>query len=437
MMEVENVLKKRINAEVTRGEQMHQFIDQLFPFCRSITGNGVRQTLKHVRKMIPIEIREVPTGTKVFDWQIPREWNIRDAYIKNRKGERIIDFAKSNLHVLNYSAPVNGIVSLSELKKHLWTLPSRPDWIPYRTSYYHQEWGFCVSYNQYKQLQDDDYEVCIDSTLEKGSLTYGELFIEGESSEEVLISTHICHPSLCNDNLSGISVAAFLAKELEQRSLRYSYRILFIPGTIGAITWLASNESRIKNIKHGLVAALLGSGNGFVYKKSRRGVAEIDQVVEATLINKGAEYKIIDFSPDGYDERQFCSPGINLPVGSLTRTRNNEYPEYHTSADDRKLVKPETLESSLQMYLDVIAMLDSNRKYRNLNPKCEPQLGKRGLYDEPLNGNAEFQKAVLWTLNLSDGKHSLLDISKRSGINFNMVCRAAEKLVIHQLLDAA
>ena len=437
MIEVGRILRSPVNAELALGKQMHQLIEQLYPFCRSITGDGVRKTLQHIRRLIPLEVHEVPTGTKVFDWQIPREWNIKDAYIKNRRGERVIDFAKSNLHVLNYSAPVHGMMSLNELKKHLWTLPTKPDWIPYRTSYYRQEWGFCVSYNQYTALQDDVYEVCIDSTLDKGSLTYGEFYLEGETREEILISTHICHPSLCNDNLSGIAVAAFLAKELEQRNLRYSYRILFIPGTIGAITWLASNEFRLKNIKHGLVAALLGSGDEFVYKRSRRSVAEIDQVVETILASKTGPYKIIDFSPDGYDERQYCSPGINLPVGSLTRTRNSEYPEYHTSADNLELVKPEILETSLQMYLDVISMLESNRKYKSRNPKCEPQLGKRGLYDEPLNGNADLQKAILWTLNLSDGKHSLLDICKRSGISYALISRAAEKLVIHQMLDAA
>jgi aminopeptidase-like protein len=418
------------------GDQMHAMITELYPICRSITGVGVCQTLQVIKQHIPITIHKIPSGIKAFDWEVPKEWNIRDAYIKNSKGEKIVDFGNSNLHVLNYSIPVRKKVTLDELKQHLYTLPERPDWIPYRTSYYREEWGFCVSYNQYKSLKDDTYEVCIDSTLKPGHLTYAEFFIKGETSNEVLISTHICHPSLCNDNLSGISVVTFLARELMGRPMRYSYRFLFIPGTIGAITWLSINELRTRYIKHGLVAALLGDSGGFTYKKSRRGNAEIDTIVEEVLRTSGEKHSVLEYSPYGYDERQFCSPGFNLPVGCLSRTPYNQYPEYHTSADNLDFVKADSLKGSLELYLKVIEMLEANRAYTNINPKCEPNLGKRGLYSLIGNDreNKDMQMAVLWTLSLSDGKTSLFEISKRSSIPFQAICSAADKLVKCKLL---
>ena len=420
----------------TLGEQMHDLIKVLYPICRSITGSGVCQTLNIIKKHIPLVIHKIPSGIKAFDWEVPKEWNITDAYIKNSKGDKIVDFRNSNLHVLNYSSPVQKQVTLQELKKHLYTLPEHPDWIPYRTSYYKEDWGFCISYNQYVSLTDDIYEVCIDSSLKAGHLTYAEYYIKGETANEVLISTHICHPSLCNDNLSGISVVTFLAKELTKRKLRYSYRFLFIPGTIGAITWLSINELMTKKIKHGLVAVLLGDEGNFTYKKSRQGIAEIDVVVEEVLKNKGDKFKVIEYSPYGYDERQFCSPGFNLPVGCLSRTPHNQYPEYHTSADNLEFVKAESLEASVHLYLDVVTKLEVNRKYMNVNPKCEPNLGKRGLYSLVGNDtdNKDFQLAVLWTLNLSDGSHTLLDISKRSEIQFETIRAAADKLVKCRLL---
>src|SRR6267154_2050639 len=328
-----------IKSEKTKnmlGEQMHSLMTELFPICRSITGDGVNQTLNIIKKEIPLSIRKIPTGTKVFDWEVPKEWNIKDAYIMNSRGEKIVDFAKSNLHVLNYSIPVDRSVTLSVLKEHLYTLPEHPDWIPYRTSYYKEDWGFCMTHNQFQKL-----------------------------SEEVLISTRICHPSMCNDNLSGICVATFLAKELRRKKLRYSYRFLFIPGTIGAITWLSQNESKVAQIKHGLVISLLGNAGGFTYKKSRQEDAEIDQVVETVLKAKSKNYKVVKFSPYGDDERQFCSPGFNLPVGSLMRTPFGEYPEYHTSADNLEFVTPTTLENSLQMLRDIIHVLETNKMYIN------------------------------------------------------------------------
>ncbi len=269
------------------GREMYRFISELYPICRSITGNGLRETLRLIRNHIPLSIHEVASGTSVFDWTVPKEWNIRDAYIKDAKGKKIIDFAKSNLHVVNYSVPVRKKAPFKELKEHLFTLPSKPDWIPYRTSYYKENWGFCLSHKQFLELNEEEYEVCIDSSLTEGHLSYGEYYLKGDSPDEVLISCHACHPSLCNDNLSGVALATLLAKHLKPLSLRYSYRFLFIPGTIGSITWLSRNEEHVSRIKHGLVAACLGDSGKLTYKKSRRGNAEIDRVVVHVLKHSG------------------------------------------------------------------------------------------------------------------------------------------------------
>jgi aminopeptidase-like protein len=418
------------------GQDIYALITVLFPICRSITGNGARKTLNVIRQHIPLEIHEVASGTPVFDWTVPKEWNIHNAYVKNSKGEKIIDFKKSNLHVLNYSIPVNTKVSLTALKGHLYTMSDHPDWIPYRTSYYKENWGFCLSYNQFKDLKEDQYEVVIDSTLKDGSLTYGEYVVKGRTADEVLLSCHICHPSLCNDNLSGVALMTFLAKHLSTRSLRYSYRFLFIPGTIGSITWLSLNEEKVSRIRHGLVAACLGDSGGFTYKKSRQGDAEIDRVVCHVLRTLGKKHEILDFSPFGYDERQFCSPGFDLPVGCFMRTPHGRYPEYHTSADNLAFVHSDQLSESFKMMLAVFHVLENNVKYLNQNPKCEPQLGRRGLYQAiggPNDGKTR-ELAMLWVLNMSDGRNSLLDISERSGIPFETIKEAAHDLREKELL---
>ena len=417
---------------------MYALIEKLYPICRSITGNGVRETLNIIREIVPLQTHEVPTGTKVFDWSVPKEWNIKDAYVKNSRGEKVIDFKKSNLHILNYSIPVKSSMSREELMSHLFTLSESPDWIPYRTSYYNENWGFCLSHKDYQKLSDDKYEVFIDATLDDGHLTYGELLIKGlQKDSEVLISTHVCHPSLCNDNLSGIAVAAFLAHHLSLLPLQYTYRFLFIPGTIGSITWLALNERNVGRIKHGLVATCLGDSGRFTYKKTRRGDTEIDAVVRHVLENSVKDSRIVDFSPYGYDERQYCSSGFNLPVGCLMRTTHGEYPQYHTSADDLSFVSPQNLADSLSMYLEVVGVLEGNKKYLNLNPKCEPQLGSRGLYQKI--GGAEqgknLQMAIMWVLNMSDGSHSLLDIAQLSGQSFGLLCEAAGLLQEAGLLE--
>jgi len=417
------------------GLEMYQLVTELYPICRSITGNGVRETLRIIEKHIPLKIHNVPTGTPVFDWTVPREWNITDAYVKNSRGERVIDFQTSNLQVVNYSVPVKRRMSLAELRPRLFTLPDHPDWIPYRTSYYHETWGFCLSHNQLMELKDEEYEVCINSSLEPGFLTYGEYVLTGESLDEVLISCHICHPSLANDNLSGVALALFLAKYLNGAKRRYSYRFLFIPGTIGSITWLSLNEAQTSRIKHGLVLASVGAGDRFTYKKSRRGDTEIDRAVVSVLQHSGKSYDILDFSPYGYDERQFCSPGFNLRMGCLMRTPHGSFPEYHTSADNLDFVQPALLAESFVVGLTVVCSLDNNVVYANQNPKCEPQLGKRGLY-RTMGGveSGVDELALLWVLNLSDGMHSLLDIAERSGCAFDTVKRAADILVEHQLL---
>jgi aminopeptidase-like protein len=425
-------------TDMKLGESIHGLMTELYPIFRSITGEGVRQTLRIVKQHIPLEIHEVPTGTKVFDWEVPKEWNIRDAYICNPKGEKIVDIKNSNLHLLNYSIPVNREITLDELKQHLFYLPDKPDWIPYRTSYYKETWGFCITYNQYKSLEDGVYKVVIDSSLELGHLTYGELFLPGATEDEILFSTHVCHPSLCNDNLSGIGVMTFLAKELMKKKQRYSYRFLFIPATIGSITWLALNRDRVNKIKHGLVATLLGDPGPFHYKKTRTEKAQIDRVVEYVLRTRGPENRVMDFFPYGYDERQYTSPGFDLPVGRLTRAVYAQFPEYHTSADNLEFVKPECLEESFDVYMQIIGILEADKKYQNLNPYCEPQLGKRGLYD--LTGGdvtgKDFQLALLWLLALSDGNYSLLDIAERAKIDFNIVKHAAEKLESAKLMQA-
>jgi aminopeptidase-like protein len=418
------------------GHELHRFAEELYPICRSIAGDGIRRTLAMIGDRIALQTFEVPTGTPVLDWTVPKEWNIRDAYVKAPGGERVVDFRKSNLHVLNYSTPVHATMPLSELKPHLFTLPDKPDWVPYRTSYYQANWGFCLSHNQMLALKDGDYEVSIDSTLKDGSLTYGECYLPGRSAEEVLISCHACHPSLANDNLSGLAVATFLAQWLSGRDLRYSYRFLFIPGTIGAITWLAQNRETAGRIHHGLVLTCIGDAGGFHYKKSRRGNAEIDRAATHVLGHYTRSPEILEFSPYGYDERQYCSPGFNLPVGCLMRSVWGTFPQYHTSADNLDFIEPLQLAGSLRVSTAILDVLENNGRYRNLSPYGEPQLGRRNLYG-PVGGQTigEAINARLWVLNFSDGEHSLLDVAERSGMPFQMICEAAELLHRNGLLS--
>jgi aminopeptidase-like protein len=420
-------IDKKNEAEI--GKELHGFATELFPICRSITGNGLRQTLAMIKNRIPLETFEVASGTQVFDWVVPKEWNVLDAYIKDRTGRRVVDFQQSNLHLMNYSSPVHGTMPLRELKPHLFTLPEKPDWIPYRTSYYQEDWGFCLSHKQMLSLPDGDYEVYIDSSIRDGHLSYGECFLPGHSSDEILISCHVCHPSLANDNVSGLVVSAALAQLLSGKDLHYSYRFLFVPGTIGAITWLAQNQASTGRIRNGLVLTCLGDSGPFHYKKSRRGNSEIDRVAAHVLSHLAEAAEILEFSPYGYDERQYCSPGFNLPVGCLMRSVWGTFPEYHTSADNLEFIKPQALGASFRVCAAIVDVLENNSHYRNLNPYCEPQLGRRGLYRSTGGDSIKAEiNARLWVLNLSDGDHSLLDIAEQSKLSFAQISEAAELL---------
>ncbi|MCB1772230.1 MAG: DUF4910 domain-containing protein [Gammaproteobacteria bacterium] len=424
---------------------MMRLVEDAYPVCRSITGDGLRQTLALVGAQVDLAIHEVPSGTAVFDWTVPDEWNIRDAYIADTDGRRIVDFRQSNLHVVNYSDPVNAQMTFDELAPHLHTLPDHPGWIPYRTSYYARSWGFCLAHEQLEAMRaaghDRTYDVVIDASLKPGHLSYGEVFLPGRSDDEILLTTHVCHPSMCNDNLSGVTVLAQLATLLRDTDRHHAIRCLFIPGTIGAISWLALNRDKLHKIRHGLVLAGLGDTGPLTYKRTRDGTATIDRAVEAVLAHTPAfddkAPRVVDFSPYGYDERQFNSPGIALPVGRLSRSEYGSYPEYHTSADNLDFIRPPALVDSLRALARVIATLDDNARWRNTEPCCEPQLGKRGLYDAAGAG-ADWEQvrlALLWVLNLGDGKNDLLQVAERSGLPFEAIARAASRLADAGLLE--
>ena len=423
----------------TIGKDIYALAAEIFPICRSITGDGVRRTLDVLAQHIPIQRHELPTGTPVFDWTVPNEWNISDAYIKNSQGERVVDFQRSNLHVVNYSAPVRQRMQLSELKRHVFTLPDQPDLIPYRTCFYKEEWGFCMPHRQLKALEaaGGEYEVVIASRLEPGTLTWGEYLHVGETTDEVLISTHICHPSLANDNCSGLALVTMLARELSRRETRLSYRFVLVPATIGSIAWLATNEATLSRIKHGLVISNVGDAGAPTYKRSRRGNSLIDRAIMHTLKRSGSPFNLLDFFPYGYDERQYCSPGFDLPVGLFQRSQFGTFPEYHTSADNLDFIRPQHLAASFHWIIQALEILERDRRLVNLSPKGEPQLGKRGLYSGFGSGKDAMTRnmAMLWTLNLSDGRHSLLDIAERADLPFDLISAAACALESHGLLS--
>ena len=410
-------------------EEISSFMRAIYPICRSITGDGVRRTLDLVQEHIPLERIEVPSGTTVFDWEIPNEWDIRDAYIADAQGQRVVDFRAHNLHVVNYSVPVRQSMMLDELRPHLYSLPDRPDWIPYRTSYYREHWGFCLKHRDLMELGPGPFEVVIDSTLAPGNLTYAECVIPGSTEGEAIVYTHTCHPSLANDNLTGIAAAVVLAKELRKEKPRLTWRFVFGPGTIGSLAWLSRNEARLGRVRAGLTIGLLGDSGALTYKRSRRGDCVTDRVAEYVLSGFASSARIMDFEPYGYDERQFCSPGFDLPVGRLTRSPNGQYPEYHTSADNLEFLQPACLAESIRALAGIIDVLDENRSLINLSPKGEPRLGKRSLYGT-LGGAAPgvFEHALLWILSFSDGRHDLLSIAQRSGLEFDLLARAAAAL---------
>ncbi len=420
------------DADAKAGAALYRFAELLYPICRSITGEGVRQTLALIGARVPLEVHEVRSGTKVFDWQIPPEWNVEDAAVTDPDGRRVVDFQAHNLHLVGYSEPMQAVMTLEELAKRLHVLSEHPDWIPYRTSYYQRSWGFCMTAHERQRLRPGRYGVEVRSSLAPGALTYGELLIPGRSREEVLFFTHTCHPSLANDNVSGMSVTTALAEWVAGAPRHFTYRFVFAPGTIGSLTWLKRNEAGLKRVRHALVLGLLGDQAPLTYKRSRRDDCEIDQIAAYALGPHGTD---IPFSPYGYDERQLCSPGFDLPAGRLTRSVNGGYAEYHTSADDLSLITPAALQGSLAMCRRVVDIIESNRRYTNLKPKGEPRLGARGLYGS-IGGRepSESEHALLWVLNQSDGKHSLLDIAHRSGMPFMALRDAAHALQAQKLL---
>lgn len=423
------------------GEEIHALAAEIFPICRSITGEGVRRTLEVLGRHAPIMRHELPSGAPVLDWEVPKEWNIADAYIKDASGRRVVDFRASNLHVMSYSAPVRQRMSLAELKPHIFTLPDQPDLVPYRTSYYKETWGFCMSHKQLQAMEaaGGDYEVVIDSRLEPGTLAWGEYLHEGQSRDEVLLSTHVCHPSLANDNCSGLALLTLLARAFSRRPTQLSYRFVFVPVTIGAIAWLARNEAEIGRIKHGLVISNVGDGGGPTYKRSRRGDSLIDRAMQHVLSRSGTAPRLLDFIPYGYDERQYCSPGFDLPVGSFQRSQFATFPEYHTSADNMDYIRPEYLAQSYRWISEALEILETDRRLINLQPKGEPQLGRRGLYGAIGGDRDAYTKnmAMLWALNMSDGRHSLLDIADRAQLPFDAIASAAAALEQHGLLAPA
>ena len=419
-----------VGAGAGSGAAMHALCARLYPFLRSITGDGVRQTLAVLGEQLPLTVTEVPTGTPAFDWTVPNEWTVHEAWIRSPDGRLVCDIREHNLHLVNYSAPFRGRLSLAELRPHLFSLPDRPDWIPYRTSYFKEDWGFCLRHRDLERLVDGDYEVCVDTRLAPGALTFGECVLPGETDDEVLVSAHVCHPSLANDNLSGIAVAARLAMLLSRVRRRYTWRFVFAPSTIGVITWLSQREDVTSRIRHGIVVSGVGDPGGFHYKVSRRGQTEIDRIWRHVLEQAAVKHEILPFMPYGYDERQYCSPGFDLAVGCFSRSTYGSYPQYHTSADNLDFISAERLEESLALLLQAASLVERNIVPVNTSPKGEPQLGRRGLYSL-IGGHNESQKmqlALLWVLNQGDGSQSLLDIAERSGLSFDLIDEAAVAL---------
>lgn len=433
-------------APIAMADRAMEIMRRLFPLCRSITGDGLRQTLRILAETVPqMQMIEVPSGTQVFDWTIPREWAIRDAYLADVSGMRIVDFQKSNLHVVGYSVPVDRSMSFDELQQHLHSLPRLPDAIPYRTSYYKENWGFCMTQKQ-RDLLDPHmtYHAFIDSELFCGSLSIGEARLLGASGHEYLISTYCCHPSLANDNLSGPVVTALLYSELATRKLRHSYRFVFVPETIGAIAYCALYPEEVRGMAGGFVVTSCGGPGPIGIKESFVGDHFVDRAVRLALRDAGITPVIYPFVPDGSDERQYSSPGFRLPVTTISKDKYYEYDYYHTSLDNLDFVSGESLAGSIQLYLNAIEILEDNRIIKSLNPNCEAQLGRRGLYPQTggaLNPTKEERgiiknevDVITWVLFLADGQQDLLSISERSGIPFSHVAAVTRKLEEHGLI---
>lgn len=419
------------------GQAMHELAARLFPICRSITGAGVRQTLTHLREYIPLVIHEVPTGTPVLDWTVPKEWNIRDAYIQDEHGVKVVDFQQNNLHVVSYSVPVDRVMSHEELQPHLHSLEAQPDAIPYVTSYYKEQWGFCLSHNQRKRLAPGKYRVVIDSDLRDGSLTYAELIVPGQRRSEVFISTYVCHPSMANNELSGPVVTTMLARWVLQQPRRYTYRFVFVPETIGSLTYLSRNlEVLRQNVIAGFNVTCIGDDRAYSYLPSRAGSTLADRAALAVLKGRHPQFIRYTFLDRGSDERQYCSPGVDLPVASIMRSKYREYPEYHTSLDNLELVTPSGLQGGFSALRECLELIERNAVYRTT---ClgEPQLGKRGLY--PALGTRDSHRHVANLLNVlayADGSHDLIELSEILGIPVFELYPIVDQLVSAGLLEA-
>lgn len=442
----------------------------LFPICRSITGEGVRKSLSILKKFVEFDLKEIPSGTPCYDWIIPDEWNINDAYVKDSQGNKIIDFNQNNLHVVSYSIPLNQTMSFNELDQHLHTLPNLSDAIPYRTSYYKKDWGFCMTHNQYKKMnRKEKYQVVIDSTLKPGRLNYGEFVLEGDSGFEFLFSTYCCHPSMANDNLSGLILWALLLRELKHQKTRHSYRFIVVPETIGSIAYLHNNEKEMKNVSGGFILTCTAGPNNFSYKKTFQNNHFIDQITLATLTDLRLEHTIYPFDIRGSDERQYSSPFFRIPMGTICRDKYHEFDFYHTSKDNLEFIKHHNLIEMLSLYSKIIENLEktslvdlnnaktsetrsltSSHIYRSLHPYCEPMLSKRGLYPS-LGGSirqnvienknvtdkseTELSDAINWVLFYADGVTSIEQISKICGISFDVLLKAANILIDTKLLE--
>jgi len=420
-------------------QQLEHYFDRLWSLNRSLTGEGNRESLRILSELVDLKVHEIPSGTTCFDWTVPPEWNAREAWIKDPKGNIVVDFRENNLHLLGYSTPIHAKISLAELKKNLYSLPDNPDWIPYRTSYYKERWGFCLTHNQLMSLPEGEYEVFIDSTLDKnGSMTIADAVIEGETDEEIMFSTYICHPSMANNELSGPLVQAFLYQAIKSLGkTRYSYRFAFLPETIGAIYYLSQHGEHLKEkLRAGYVLNCIGDAGKFTYKRSRQLTSLADRAAETVLAQTKIGCHAEDFFPLGSDERQYCSPYFDLPVGSVMRTRYYIYPEYHTSADNKDFISFEAMETSVSRLLDIVKLLEANTYYVNQMPHCEPQLGKRGLYPNLGSDTSTRLRvgAMMWTLNLADGKHDLIDIIRRSGQPYSEILEVVKTLTEHGLL---
>jgi aminopeptidase-like protein len=423
------------------GASMLELVRAARPLPRSITGDGVRETLRLVDEWAPLTVTEVPSGTRVFDWIVPPEWNVRAAWIANEEGERIVDLASCTLHVVGYSEPVCARMTGSELRGRLHSIPDRPDWIPYRTSYYDRTWGFCVSERQLARIEDErEYEVVIDATLdEEGSLTFAEHVIRGThpGAGELLISTYVCHPWMCNDNLAGLAVVAGLGRWLSPGTLRHDVRLVFAPSTIGALCWLHRQGDVTRSIRGGLLVFCAGDRGALTYKRTRSGAERVDHAAEHVLAGRPGS-GVVDFVPWGSDERQFSSPGFRLPVGCLSRTSHGLYAEYHTSADDLEIVDAASLADTLVAAAEIIDLLDGDHRLLRVDPRGEPMLWRHDLEGRMtpglLKGGEEGRQAIAWVLNLADGEHTLLDVSERSGLPVALVREAADVLLDAELV---